>query len=119
MAHKIEKPDGVVSVGLFYGSQFTTSVKPVMPLGLAAAFLAFGKAILAVDRTVTARFEWNFAFFFAIRAYCLVEFLRASTAVPASTAAFSIETHILSLILWTRPGWTPVQPLYQVTCLIS
>ena len=69
-----------------------------MPLESAAAFLAFGKAILAVDRTVTARFEWNFAFFFAIRAYCLVEFLRASTAVPASTATFSIETHILSLI---------------------
>ena len=40
-ADKIEKPDRIVSAGLFYGSQLATSVKPVMPLESAAAFLAF------------------------------------------------------------------------------
>lgn len=69
-----------------------------MSLELAAAILALGKAILAVDRTVPARFKWNFAFFFAVRADRFVEFPRTSTTIPTSTATFSVETHMFSLI---------------------
>jgi hypothetical protein len=62
----IEKPDRVIPVGLLNDSEFITSAKLEIPLESAAAILALGKAILAVDRTIAAWFERNFAFLFTV-----------------------------------------------------
>ena len=73
--------------------------EPATFFELAAAVFALGIATLAVDRTVTAWLERDFAFLFAVRADRLVKFPRTFTTEPTSATTFSVKTHIISLIL--------------------
>ncbi|OGX30336.1 MAG: hypothetical protein A2705_02825 [Omnitrophica WOR_2 bacterium RIFCSPHIGHO2_01_FULL_52_10] len=91
--------------------------KKILPY-LAAAIFALGIATFAVDRTVPAGLEGNFAFLFAFRADRLVKFSGTPTTEPASATTFSVETHIISLILGPfRAGHQ--YSLAPITCLIS
>ena len=66
---------------------------------LAGAFaLPLREAFLAINGTVSAGFEWDFAILFATRANSLVHFLR-STAEPAI-----LKSHVLSFYVYLPPN---------------